>query len=468
MMESETLAAVFGGANDEAAPLLPPQAKTVRDTGLEQPMLVELLGKTLFIAGRSPLPALATRLRLSLNVLRELLDFLVAEQLAEVAWRGDSDIDVQYQLTGAGRQRAAAWLERCRYAGPAPVTLEAYCAVLQRQAGLLAAITSDDMADVFAGDCLPASVHALAGAALHSGRSIFLYGPPGSGKSTLARKLGGLLQGVVAVPYALALGQEIVQIYDPLLHLPPAGAAGRQPLERRHGDSRWVLCRRPVVQAGAELAADMLDLRYDAYSGCYQAPPHLKANNGLFIIDDLGRQRVRPADLLNRFAQPLDARRDQLTLQGGHQFSLPFDAVLVFATSLAPHVLLDSAALRRVAYKIAVGAIGEEAYRALFRQHCAAADIAPDEAMLGYLIAELHGASGEPLLACYPREVVSRLVDFAGFTGATPRLTRAALEQAWSSMFAAVDEDSAAAALSSGPALHNCEAADASLYESIK
>ncbi len=464
MMESETLAAVFGGGNEEAAPLLPPQAKTVRDTGLEQQLLVELLGKSLFLAGRSPLPALASRLRLSLNVLRELLDFLVAEQLAEVAWRGDSDIDVQYQLTGAGRQRAAAWLERCRYAGPAPVTLEAYCAVLQRQAGLLASITAEDMAEVFAGDCLPAAVHALAGAALHSGRSIFLYGPPGSGKSTLARKLGGLLQGVVAVPYALALGQEIVQIHDPLLHLPPAG---RQSQERRNGDSRWVLCQRPVVQAGAELTADMLDLRYDAYSGCYQAPPHLKANNGLFIIDDLGRQRVRPADLLNRFAQPLDARRDQLTLQGGHQFSLPFDAVLVFATSLAPQTLLDSAALRRVAYKIPVGAIGAEAYCSLFRQHCRAANIAVDEAMLGYLVEELHGASGEPLLACYPREVVSRLLDFAGFAGAAPRLTRASLAQAWTSMFAAGEEEEGAPAPRAS-ALQQCEADDASLYESIK
>lgn len=440
MMDVATVLPATRHDADEGGALLPPQAKSVRETGLELQLIVELIAKAIYIAGRTHLPILATRLRLSINVLREALDFMVAEQLAEVAWRGDADIDVQYQLTGAGKLRAATWLERSPYQGPAPVTLESYRALAARQSALLSAPGAEDVEAVFGEAGLEPAVRNLIGAAMHAGRSMFLYGPPGSGKSTLARKLGRLLQGTVLVPHAVAVGQEIVQLYDPAVHLPPAvppGAAARQPLERRSTDARWVLCQRPVVQLGAELDEDMLALRHDAFSGCYQAPPHCKANHGLFIVDDLGRQRVAAAQLLNRFIGPLDAGQDQLSLQGGHKFAMPFAAMLVFATNLAPQPLLDGSALRRLGYKIHVGALSEASYRVLFRQQCRAAGVALDDAGLRYLIEELHKGSGQPLLASYPREILGRIADFAGYAGLAPRLTVAALDQAWSSMFAA-------------------------------
>ncbi|MYN10718.1 ATP-binding protein [Massilia sp. FT127W] len=425
---------------DIQSALLPPQPKCLRETGLELQLIVELAAKAMYVAGRTHLPILATRLRLSINVLREALDFMVAEQLAEVAWRGDADIDVQYQLTAAGKLRAAGWLERSPYQGPAPVTLEAWRAMAARQAAQLPVPSAEDVEAVFGEAGLEPAVRNLIGAAMHAGRSMLLYGPPGSGKSTLARKLGRLLQGTVLVPHAVAVGQEIIQLYDPAVHLPPSlppGAAGRQPLERRSTDARWVLCQRPVVQLGAELDESMLELRHDAFSGCYQAPPHCKASHGLFIIDDLGRQRLSAPALLNRLIQPLDAGQDQLSLQGGHKFSMPFQAMLVFATNLAPQALLDGSALRRLGYKIHVGALSEASYRSLFRLQCRAAGVALDDAGLRYLIEELHRGSGQPLLASYPREILGRIADFAGYAGQAPRLSVAALDQAWSSMFAA-------------------------------
>ena len=316
-------------AEPEAAQALPPQPRALRDTGLDQQLVVELIAKVLYLGGRTHLPVLTTKLRLSINVLREVLDFMVAEQVAEVSWRGDSDIDVQYQLTSSGKLRAAAWLERCPYCGPAPVTLDAWRAVVERQSDLAPALQAEELSAELADNFLPPAVQDQLGAALYARRSILLYGLPGSGKSTLARKLGALQAGVVALPYALAVGQDIIQLYDPAVHLPPSARQQQQlrpALERRSHDLRWTLCQRPVVVLGAELCAEMLELQFDPATGCHQAPPQMRANNGVFIIDDLGLQRLDPTALLNRLSGPLGQGRDLLSLQGGQKFVAPFRA----------------------------------------------------------------------------------------------------------------------------------------------
>jgi hypothetical protein len=416
----------------------PPQPKTVRETGLEQSLIVELVAKAMFGTGKSHLPVLTGKLRLSINVLREVLRFMLAEQLVEVASRGDSDLDVNYQLTNNGRLRAADFLARCRYTGPAPVTLQAYRDMVLRQAGRLAQterVSAAEIAAAFAEDSIDPAVRDQVGAALQSSRSLLLYGPSGSGKTLLARKLGQLQRGAVAVPHAILVDQDIVLVYDPLLHLAPPIPA-RLGEDRRSGDARWSLCQRPLIQVGAELSADMLDLRFDQAGGVYHAPPHLMANNGMLLIDDLGRQRMPSAELLNRWSAPLDSGADHLTLIGGHKIGVPFDVTLVFATNLAPHLLLDDALMRRVAWKVQVGALSETHYRALFRRQCRLTRIACDEAALEHLITCLHPSHGRALLASYPRELLTRIADFASFAGVQPRLTVPALDQAWTSMFA--------------------------------
>lgn len=423
---------------EEAGRIAPPQPKTVRDTGLELSLIVELVAKAMYGVGKSHLPVLAGKLRLSINVLREVLGFMLAEQLIEVAYRGDSDLDVHYQLTGNGKLRGAEYLARCRYVGPAPVTVQAYRDQVLRQSSRQAhasRVSAADLRAAFADDSIDPALCELLGAALQSSRSLLLYGPSGSGKTTLARKLGRLQQGVVALPYAIQFDHDIVQFYDPLVHLAPSPLP-RQPEERRSTDSRWVMCQRPLVQVGAELGSDMLDLRHDKDGGVYHAPPHFMANNGILVVDDLGRQRMACGELLNRWSGPLDSGTDQLSMEGGHKVSVPFDVTLVFATNFAPERLLDDSSMRRVGYKIAVAALEEAGYRTLFQRQCVLARIGYDEAVLEHLITRLHAGSGRALLASYPSELLGRIADFASFAGSSPRLTVAALEQAWASMFA--------------------------------
>lgn len=422
----------------EVTAILPRQAKTVSDTGLEPRLVAALTLKVLHASGRVPLPLLAGKLKLSVSVLREVLGGLMAEQQVEVAWCGESDIDVQYQLTPIGQRAALDCLAACRYVGPAPVTLAAWRALVERQslrqAGAIRP-TAAEVAAVLADDGLDPQQRAVLGAALHAQRALLLHGPSGSGKSTLARKLARLLQGAVAVPYAILVGDRIVRFHDPLRHPAPLPLA-RQQEERRSCDARWVVCQRPLVHVGAELEPEALELRYDTDQGVYQAPAHLQANNGIFVIDDLGRQRVPAAELLKRWFGILDGGPERVTLGGGQAESMPFEVMLVFVTDLAPASVFDPALLRRIGYRIALGPLTEPAYRALWRRQCRLRRLDCDEALLDHLVARLHRASGTPLLACHPQELLGRLLDFASCAGTEPRLTVAALEQAWTSMCA--------------------------------
>ena len=251
---------------------------------------------------------------------------------------------------------------------------------------------------------------------------------------------------MIGVPYAILVEQDIVQVYDPVAHLAPPPQHLRVGEERRSIDSRWAVCQRPLVQVGAELSADMLDLRFDEAGGMYHAPAHLMANNGILLVDDLGRQRMPTADLLNRLGAPLDSGIDYLSLAGGRKVSMPFDVTLVLATNLAPHLLLDESAMRRIGYKIAIGALPRDSYRALFRRQCRVAGIACDDSVIDHVIGHLHAGSGRALLAGYPAELLSRIADFASFAGVEPRLTLSAVDKAWSSMFASCASGAAAPA----------------------
>jgi len=421
----------------EVAAILPRQAKSVSDTGLDARLVAALALKTLQATGRAPLPLIAGKLRLSVSVLREVLAGLMAEQQVEVAWCGESDIDVQYQLTAIGQRAALDALAECRYAGPAPVTLAAWRAMVERQSLRQPGASrprAADIAAVLADDGLEAGQRELLGAALQAQRSLLLHGPSGSGKTMLARKLARLLPGAVAVPYAVLVGGRIVPVYDPACHPAPLPLA-RQQEERRSCDARWVICARPLVHVGADLDASAFELRHDPGHGVFHAPPQLQANNGILVIDDLGRQRLPVAELLNRWLGPLDGGPLRLALDGQAEI-LPFDALLVFVTNLAPASVFDPAMLRRVGYRVGLGPLSDAGYRALLRRQCRLQGLDCPESVLEHLVARLHRQSGTPLLACYPPELLRRLFDFASLAGTEPRLNIAALEQAWNSLCA--------------------------------
>ncbi|MGQ0441824.1 MAG: ATP-binding protein, partial [Methylophilaceae bacterium] len=351
-----------------------------------------------------------------------------------------AEIDVDYQLTDAGKARAREWMSRCSYIGPAPVTLKAYHDMVVLQSIRGNRVTERDMQAAFADITLNPEVRNQVGAAMNSGRPLFLYGPAGSGKTFLSEKLNRLLPGVIAIPHAITVEDEIIQVFDALLHEQVTNETSAS-LGHRNSDGRWVLCERPVVVTGGELTLDMLDLTYDAISGFYQSPPHFKANNGIFIIDDLGRQKVSPQDLMNRWVVPMDRGRDYLALHTGYKFTVPFDVALVFSTNLTPSSIADESFLRRLGYKIHVGPLSELEYRKIFRQQAIALEMAFDEEAFRYLIDHLHLQSGQPLLACYARDLLHQIVDYARYFEEPVAMSPLAFDRAWRTYFARHDKE---------------------------
>lgn len=416
---------------------LPSTPRHVDDTGLSEAMLVDLLLKTLFVRGQLRLPDLAAHLGLAASVLDPLLTFLRAERLCDMSRRGETDASLTYVLTENGSLRAQDYLRRNQYVGPAPVSLQSYVDQVRRQSVSGMRVERARLAAAFEGIVVQPAILEQFGTAMNSGRAIFVYGPPGSGKTFISEHLVHLLSGHVAVPHAVAVDGEIIQVFDPLVHRPiPEDAAWRGLDLGPSVDRRWVLCERPVVRTGAELTLPMVDLQFDQESRFYQAPPQVKANNGLFIIDDLGRQIVPAQALMNRWIVPLDRHIDFLALHTGTKFMVPFDVIVVFSSNLKPSDLADEAFLRRLGYKIYIGHLNETDYRAIFRQTCAEFEIPYDDAAVDDLLREHHAKEERPLLACLPRDLLEQIRDRARFSGNPPELTHTALDWAWNNYFA--------------------------------
>jgi hypothetical protein len=364
--------------------------------------------------------------------------FMRRETLLEVTRRGQHEADVQFDLTQSGRARAADWLARNSYVGPAPVPLDVYTERVRAQSVTRQAITVDQVRAAFADLVVPASLIDLLGTAVNSARPMLLYGPAGSGKTYLAEQLRRLLVGPVAVPHAITVHGEVIRVFDMQCHRPLAeDGLPRAALDNRaRPDTRWLMCERPCVVSGGELTLEMLDLSFDARAGYYEAPPHFKANNGIFIVDDLGRQVITPRQLMNRWVVPMERRHDHLMLRNGGKFTIPFDMVLVFSSNLRPDQLEDAAFLRRLGHKISVDAVSLSDYESIFERACADQGIAPDPGAFTLLVEGHHKPQGRPLLACYPRDLLHLVASRARYLGVRAHLSPELIDWAWQAYFA--------------------------------
>lgn len=414
----------------------PSSPHRLADTGLDEQMVVELVSKVFYLRGNLRLIDLVQHVRLPSGLLEETLRFLRSERIIDLLRRGASAGDVDYRLTESGRVRAAEYLRKCQYSGPAPVSLADYATQVRRQSIADLRINQEDIENAYRDIVVSSEFRDLIGAAMNSNRSMFFYGPSGSGKTFLAESLVRLLHGTIYVPHALAVSGEIIQLFDPMIHRPVDSETAHRGLDNRARiDQRWVPCARPVAISGGELTIDMLDLQYDPITGYYQAPAHVKANNGIYIIDDLGRQLVRPDQLMNRWIVPMDRRRDYLNLHTGSSFEIPFDVKLVFSTNLTPDVVADEAFLRRLGYKIRVGAVSESKYEQIFRNVCDEFGIAFNADAFESLLS-LHHRTNRPTLACYPRDLIAQMGNDATYRECPVELSPQLVDWAWHSYFA--------------------------------
>jgi len=419
------------------SPVVPPAApRRLGDTGLDEQTLIELIAKVLYTRGSLSLIDVAQHLRLPTTILEEMLAFMRTERVVELLRRGASAGDIDFGLTENGRARAAEFLRKCRYAGPAPVTLKDYAAQVRHQSVADMLVTQADIADAYRGVVVRSELRDLIGAAMNSGRPMFFYGKAGSGKTYLAESLVRLLHGTIYVPHALIVDGEIIQVFDPMIHRAVDAEPTTNSIDNRsRTDERWVACARPVAISGGELTVEMLNLTFDHVSGFYQAPAHVKANNGLCIIDDLGRQQMRPEQLMNRWIVPMDRRRDYLALHNGGSFEIPFDVKLVFSTNLTPEAIADEAFLRRLGYKIHVGPVSESEYQQIFEQVCTEFGVAFNANAFEFLLG-LHRRLGRPTFACYPRDLIAQVRDYAVYREWPVDLTPQLIDWAWHCYFA--------------------------------
>jgi hypothetical protein len=429
------------GQREDDAPFRA-QPNTVEETGLGFGQLLDLCCKTIYYAGRPSAREVGESMALAFSIIEVLLAFLKREKLIEVVGSaGIGEQQYQYALTDKGNERAVEAIERNQYLGPTPVPYAEYMEVLPEQSVRNMRV-DPPIVDAALGDLVLSPItRNLVGPAVNSGRSMLLYGHPGNGKSSIAKGIGRMLKGNVLIPYAVDVNGQIVRIFDPRVHTEIPEAPLEQPDRRnsflpvrpeRRRDPRYVLCKRPLIMTGGELTLADLELKYSPQAKFYIAPVQMKANCGILVIDDFGRQLMSPKELLNRWIVPMEARVDYLSLLSGETMEVPFELLLVFSTNIPPGQLGDEAFFRRIRHKIEVDDPDEEGFLRIMQMVCDLNHIPYEERAGRYVIERYYRPKDRHLRGVHPRDIIDLLMDIASFRGipaaCTPELLNLACE----------------------------------------
>ncbi|MBN3562694.1 ATP-binding protein [Aliamphritea spongicola] len=425
--------------------MLAPRPTSVEETFLNKQFLVELISKHLYDAGGLTISQLVHRVCLCGSIIEELLNYLRQESRLEVLPRLGQSKELYYSLTDLGRIAGQEAMDKNGYIGPAPVPVSEYEKVVQAQSVHRVVINQKETQLAFEDIVIKDSLLDQLGPAMNSGRSIVIYGPPGTGKTYISQRLTRLLTDVCLIPYAISVNESIIQLYDPLVHKTADQVEdhdGKPNLLFNEGhDPRYKLCKRPVVISGGELTLDMLEVTYEPSTKIYRAPLQLKANNGMYIIDDMGRQRVSPVALFNRWIYPMEERKDLLSLANGNSFEVPFDEILIFSTNINPLELGDAAFLRRIGHKIHFDTLDQHAFTEIWKNVCIEKQIEFDQSLLTYIFKEHYQREQRPLLPCHPRDILGIAQDKALYLAAPEKLSEELIDWAWKSYFVKLDQE---------------------------
>ena len=348
----------------------------------------------------------------------------------------DSILDMRYALTDEGKRWTLDAMQRSGYIGPAPVTLAEFVERVNLQKPTNERVTMERVKEAIHALTIEQSIVEQAGPALNSGRAILLYGPPGNGKTSVALCFASIYQELIHIPYAIMVEGQIIRFYDPRIHVQASPEPKKEDspelasFKRETCDRRWIRCKRPFVMAGGELTLDMLDLRYDPIGQFYEAPLHMKALGGCFLIDDFGRQFVSPRDLLNRWIVPMESRFDYLKLRTGASFSIPFEEIVVFATNLDPEDLMDPAFLRRLPYKIEVGPPTPDQFRRIFDRECEQRSLTLTDEVFNFIVYLITREKGLELAGFQPTFIIDQVIATCRFLGKEPELKSPYIEYA--------------------------------------